>query len=209
MSEMSHRTHTTTSYCTSFTGWPKSIVSPHDGVSAPYWSLTLTLLFKRNMENERKKMIKLECLAKHSRLWIMKKQMNADLNNGGPGARSAAVPMAPSMHFTPRQSVPLYPLIQQHTEAAPAAVPAAAPGPPTANATQPIKEIWAGCSGRANTHIRTHSPTRSMKNEDIRAHKIQLYLSLLLPHSRHLHPFPLHSLFISPRQNWLKVIIHV
>lgn len=54
--------------------------------------------------------------------------------------------------------------------------------------TQPIKEIWGGCSRRANTHTHTSS-TLSMKNEDIRAHKTQLYLSLLLPSPR-LPPTP-------------------
>lgn len=60
--------------------------------------------------------------------------------------------------------------------------PRGCPGPSNTNAAQPIKEIWVGCSRRANTHIHRVLPLPlSMKNEDIRAHKIQLYLSLLAP----------------------------
>ena len=52
------------------------------------------------------------------------------------------------------------------------------PGPSDSNATQPIKEIWAGCSGRANTHSHAAlplSPWRMRIYEHTKSNSICLY----------------------------------
>lgn len=177
---------------------------------APYWSLTLPLPSPAQKARRQKKTktekIKSGCSQTQPGLRIMNRRWTLLQTMEAPVAVAQLfrwLPASASLLGSPR----LYTLDYRGQSCRPHG----RPGPSNTNATQPIKEIWAGCSRRANTHVHAHNTsTLSMKNEDIRAHKTQLYLSPLPPApSFHLLPFPLHTLFISPWQKRLKVIIHV